>query len=410
MPEVVCRWGVAAAGMLCSALTLTAWSATLSSESSVGISSEYASNPFYLQSGAQAAGALGVLANLPATYTGDTLTVDLIPRVRFAETSGPIALLSNYQYLDTDWRWNTERNTLTVNADWHHDSTYYNQFENAALLGHDLRRLELIGNLAWQFQLTERSDVQLLGSYDKVNYSQKGAPSSLTDYTYYQGAAQYDYALSERWQSTTSAGYGHYQLPLGSYMSDQRFAQTGLKHGLSEQWSLSAQVGYAYLSAHAVTEICCQIAVSPSGQLYLVEIPVTQTASRGAPNYTASLERKTERLVLDFAASRAIEPSGLGVLVTQDDVSASVTRQSTERLSLGATVHWSRISDSLGRLSYLNRHYYDGDLTANWQWTGHWTLQLQASYTEQFLSPQLPGAPCVTVYLNLLRQFGRLRL
>jgi len=412
----------AAAACILSALGTPSLSATLSSESSIGLSAEYASNPFFLQSGTcepprtpgvrcavPTAEALGVLANLPGTYTSDTLTIDLIPRVRFAETHGPVALLSNYQYLDTDLRWTNERSTLTLNGGWHHDSTYYNQFENAALLGHDLRRLELLGNAAWQFQLTERGDVQLSASYDKVNYSQKNAPSSVTDFSYAQGAAAYDYALTEHLQWTTSAGYAHFELPLNSYTSDERFAQTALKHTLSEQWSMSAQVGYAYLSGRAEALICCQLAVNSSGQLYLAYIPVTETASRGAPNYALSFDRKDERTVLDFSASRSIQPSGLGALLTQDDIGGSVTRSSSERLTFGATVHWSHLTDSLGHLTNLHRSYYQGGLNADWQWTEHWTLELQGSYTEQFLSPSLPSAHGVTVYLNLLRQFGRLR-
>ena len=65
---------------------------TLSSESSVGLSSEYASNPFLASSGAHPAESIAAVANLPATYTSDTQTLDFVPRLRFAETHGYVAL------------------------------------------------------------------------------------------------------------------------------------------------------------------------------------------------------------------------------------------------------------------------------------------------------------------------------
>lgn len=402
-------WRAGAAGCgLWLALSGATLADTLSSQSSVGVSSEYASNPFSVPSGAHAAEALALVANLPLTYTSDTQTLDLVPQFRYAQTHGDVALLSDYEYLNGDWHWNSDLNSFTATALWHHDSTLYNPFENAALLGHTLYRQEETASPSWKRTLSELSDVQLSGSWDQVAYSQRGV-SSLTNYSYSQGSAQYDRTLSERWQSTSSAGYGRYELLDGSYSSDERFVQTAVSRALSERWSMTGQVGYSYLSARAQGYTCCQILEGPSGP-YLQYIPVEETSSRGAPNYALTLERKEERLVLDLAASRAIQPSGLGALLTQDDVRLSASMPWTERLTLAAVLHWSRLSDALGRLELDDRHYYDFDLSANWQWTEHWTVHVQTSYIQQYLSAQTPQSSGVTVYMTLSRQFGRLRL
>ena len=215
--------------------THRALGATLSSQSSVGIQAEYASNPFMLASGGQSAEWIALLANVPLTYTSNTQTVDFTPRLRYGETHGPVALLSNYQYLDADWHWNSERNSFVTTAQWHHDSTLYNEFENASLLGHDLTRLEQDASVAWQRALSERSDLQLSGSWDRVAYSHNSA-SSLNDYRYAQSALEYDWNLTERWRWSTAAGYGQYALLNGSYRSDDRFAQTTLNAQWSELW------------------------------------------------------------------------------------------------------------------------------------------------------------------------------
>jgi hypothetical protein len=383
---------------------------TLSSQSSVAITSQYASNPFMLSAGAQPAESTALEGTLPATYTSDTQTIDIIPRFRFAESYGPTALLSNYEYVDGDWHWSSERNTLTLAGFWHHDTTYYNQFENAALLGHDVQHLEKQGSLSWQRALDERSYLQVSGSWDDSAYGQS-AILGVSAYTYVQGALEYQRALNELWQSTTTIGYGRYALSNGSYSSVERFAQTALQRTLSERWSLSAQAGYVYLSARAVASVCCQVLFDPTtGLPYLQNIPIEESSSKGTPSFLLNAEHRDERLVIDLSVSRAINASGLGGLLTEDDASIGATMPWTERLTVGGTLHWSQLQDTLGRLNLGDRKIYDLDLSADWQWTEKWTTELRASYQQQYLTAQTPAARGVTVYVSLLRQFGRLRL
>jgi hypothetical protein len=402
-------WRAYAAGSgLSLALCGAALGDTLSSESSVGLSSGYNSNPFLQPSGAQAAESLAVLANLPATYTSDTQSLELEPRLRFAETHGALALLPDYQYLDGVWRVNSERNTFTASADWHHDSTFYNEFENAVLLGRDLRRQEDIANLDWRRELTERSDLHLSGSWDKVNYSES-VVTGLQSFSYGQALVQFDHTLNERWKWTNTVGVGRYELIGQRYRSDDRFVQTALTRALSERWSLTAQVGYSYLSTSAQGYICCKILLGPNGY-FLQAIPVTQNESRGSASFALTIERRMERLVMNLAISRAIQPSGLGALLTQDDVSLKASIPWTYRLTLAATLHGSRISDPLQPLAVNGQRYANVDLSANWLWTEHWTLQLQGTYLVERVISLGPNASSTSVYLNLLRQFGRIRL
>jgi hypothetical protein len=395
-------------GLAC-CLSTAVQGATLSSQSSVGVSAQYDSNPFLQVAGARSAEALALTADLPATYTSDATTLQLSPRLRLAKPYGLVALLSNYEYLDADWRWQSERNVLAASGGWHHDSTYYNQFEQAALFGHDLRRREETANASWEHALNERSDLQLSGLFDEVAYSQHTA-SSVTDYRYAQGQLQYSRALSERWQWATAVGYGEYRVLDGTYTSDQQFVQTSLNRKLTERWSLSGQVGYANLTAHGVSHECCGIGFAADGSLYLTLIPVRQRSSRGSPNALLTAEWRRDRLALDLSASRAIQPSGFGALVTQDALGLSGSYPWNERLMLTAGGQWSRLSDALGRQSLQDFRYYQGNLNAEWQWTENWALQIQLSYKRQYVSPQLPGAAGATVYLNLLRQFNRIRL
>ena len=349
------------------------------------------------------------MANLPATYTTDTQTIDLVPSFRLAQTYGPVSLLSNYGYLDADWRWKSSRNTFSVGGEWHHDSTYYDQFEQADLLGHDLGRLEESANVSWDRALTERADLTLAGSWDRVAYSQN-ATSTVSNYQYSQASLQYARDLSENMQLTSTVGYGRFQLLDNTYVSDERFAQIGLQRSLSERWNLQAQAGYADLTARGLSYSCCELAIAPDGQLYYEPIPVTVYSGRGAPNFAVVGQYKGERLQYTLSASRVIQPSGLGALITEDNVGVDASFAGTERLSLGAGLHWARISDLLGRLNLENQRYYNLSVTANWLWTEKWTLQLQSLYSQQYTTSKIPPAHGVTVYLSLLRQLGHLTL
>jgi hypothetical protein len=385
-----------------------AFSATVSSESSLGVSSEYDSNPFLQRSGASAE-ALALVADLPATYTSDTQTIELIPSFRLAQTYGPVALQSNYGYLDADWQWKSSRNTFSASGKLHHDSTYYDQFEQADLLGHDLGRLEEGADASWSRSLTERANLQWAASWDRVAFSQQ-ATSSVSSYTYSQASLQYVQLLSERMQLSGTLGYGHFELSNDTYLSDERFAQVALQRDLSERWTLQAQVGYAYLTAHGLGYSGYQLAIAPDGELYLAPIPVTLYMGRGAPDFTLGVRERGERLQFGLSASRAIEPSGLGALITSDSAGVNASLSETKRLTLQAGFSWTRISDLLGRLSLEDQHSYTASLSQDWLWTEKWTLQMRGSFTQNYTASRLPAARGVTINVNLLRRFGRLSL
>jgi hypothetical protein len=384
--------------------------ASIGSESSVGLAADYSSNPFLDEVGGEPAEAVAALLNVPITYNDGEQTIDLIPRLRFAETRGDAELLTNYEYLDADWRLQSERNTFSATADWHHDSTLYNVFEDGALAGKTVTRLEEIGSLAWQHQLTERSDFQINGSYDGVHYG-AAADGALISYDYAQGALQYNRQLTERWQWQTSAGYGRYDVPAEQYHSQQEFIQTGLTRALSEQWSAGAKLGYAWLQDRSVvpTLYCavpllyCYFGIS---QYQIID--VTTHSSTAAPNGVLSLEHRDERLTLDVNASRAIVPSGFGELVTQTNISLGGNYRASERWTLGATLHGATLSDALQHVALGNQRYAGLDLSAAWQWTEHWTLQL----TGAPLVARINGvqAHSVACSIGMFRQFGRVRL
>ena len=374
---------------------------------SVGVSAEYDSNPYILASRAIAAESGAVNVDLPTTYNGDEQTFQLEPRFRYAQSAGVVALLSNYEDIDGLWKLALERTVFSVTGSWYHDSTYYNQFENAALSGRTVNRTEQKGGLDWRWLLTERDDLDVSGSFDKVGYGANSA-GILENFEYSQAQARFDRSLSELWQWSFIAGYGYYELPDSDYRSADDFVETSIQRTLSERWSLTAQLGYTYLRADTrVPELyCCTI--SPSGYLELYEHSVIDDSSGDTPNYAVTLERRYQRLTLDLSASRAVQPSGFGALLAETDLSLHAGYQLSERWRVGAALHSLQQSDTLGRLNLGNGRYYDLDLSAGWKWTARWTLRLNTSFDLQRINRQ--QAHRANVLLSLTRQFGRFGL
>jgi hypothetical protein len=385
----------------------SACAATFSDQSTFSLSTEYNSNPLLVYSGVEAAESLAVLGSCPLTYNTDTGTVDLIPRVRLAETRGNVALQSDYQYLDGDWKIGKERDILTMTGDWHHDSTYYNQFETAALQGHDLRRLEEIGGLDWQHALSERDTLHLTGSWDHMDYS-GAASSEVNSFSYSQLQGSYVRLMGPLWQLSATLGIGRYQLLNDSYRSDQEYLQIALSRALTERWSFSAQLGYADLQSDSYVPHFEFVPVD--GGYQLEEVVVDEKASKATPSLDLTAEHKGERLTWDFAVSRTLQPSGLGGLLTDQEASIKATWRKSERLTLTASLHAAKLTDSLGNLNLGGRTFYSSDVTAVWLSTEKWTMQLEGTYSLQHFGGNLPQSFGTALYLTFTRQLGRVVL
>jgi hypothetical protein len=234
----------------------------------------------------------------------------------------------------------------------------------------------------------------------------------LDNFNYGQASVAYDHAFTERWRASIAVGFGHYELLNHSYRNDDRFVQLSLDRSLSDRWSLDVQVNYSYLRSRievgeiycpAQTILVCEIIPS----LYEI-ITVPERSAGGSGNGAIKLEYLYQRGTLDLSVSRAIQPSGFGALLTQDDASVKGSYDWTERWKLGATLHASRVSDPLHQIHLGTFHYYDLDLSATWLWTEHWTLGMLVSTNAQEVGG--PHALGAAVSLTLSRQFGRIRL
>jgi hypothetical protein len=329
--------------------------------------------------------------DLPATYTGDHQTLDLRPRFRYAATHGDSGLLSDFQYLDSAWKTSTETDTLQLSGTWHRDSTYYNPTENTGLLSSSVRRMEQTAGLDWQRQLSERNQFGVTLNWDHVGYAQ-GSATGLGNFQYPQGSLQFSRRLTERLQWSLGAGFGRYEISDHSYRTDNPSVHMGLEGQLTEQWTLSASAGASRLQER-----------SEYG-------PFVFTSSRDASTYALALSRQGARRAFSLSYTRALQPSGYGVLLTQDVLSLTEHYTWSERWSGSAMLRGTRQVDSFSRINFGDRRFAGAELAATWRWTAQSLLSLEATYNEQRLDAILPHARGTALHLTYSRQFGRMAL
>ena len=397
--------------LLVAALALVAeagWAGSLGVEGSLGLQAGYNSNPLLLSSGARSAESLALVLDAPLRYTGNAQIFSLRPRLRYATTSGDVAVLSDYQYLDAGWSGETERNTWDANADWHRDSTLYNQIESSAIPGYNLHRTEEQGSLNWQRALSERNDVSVATSVDRVSYEAQAVPT-LSDFRYGNVSLGLDRNLSARARISLTGGFSRYELQDQSYRTDSTYAQLGYTAVLSERWSWSAQVGKSWLKLQQ-TSLQYVVERLPDGTLVLVQREVQADSSASTSNYALKIQRSYQRWQLELSATRSLQPSGLGALLTQDDFVLKASGDWTERLNLSIAAHETQLSDSLGPLSSVGGPYFYLDFGASWKLTEKWLLQAEISCTRQKLSAETQYVNNVAAFLTVARQFGRQRI
>jgi hypothetical protein len=361
---------------------------TWGAEPTVALSADYGSNPRLLLTAVRAAEAAAITVNLPATYQGDSETIDLRPSFRAAATHGDSGLISDFQNFDGALSRTGERYVLQAAASWHRDSTLNNPLENTSLLGASLRRREQSAQVSWKILLSERNQMSVSASWDQVKYT-PSYQQGLVDYNYPQASLQFSRELSERLRWQLGAGSARYQLSNKTYRTDSPFINTGFVEQLSEAWSLTGSIGASRQEARY-----------QFGPYVFRRPPHTSTT------FSLALERHDATRALSMSYSRSLQPSGYGAVLTQDVLSLSRHFTWSERWSGTASVSGTRQVDWQGRLAYGDRKFLAVDLATSWLWTEQWTVFFEVGYNQQRLIP-LPEASSTAAYLTFTRQFGR---
>jgi hypothetical protein len=369
-------------------------------EPRLGVETDYASNPLLHETDVHAEEHIAATIDLPLRYDTNEWEFLLRPNGRITNSQGYATLASNYEHLDGAAQYNDELNSVALQGEAARDSSLY-------YIGGLLNRIGVPRDTGttsadWTHMMTALTKFQLDASWMRVRYDEPAGVNALIDYRYWSAGPTFSVAMSERDTLKLLGSYGSYNSLNGLTESKSENLQLGFVRQLTEIWTLSTGAGYS----RSVN----------SQKIYLFGFYFlgTETSKQTGAVYSASLTRQGEKFSFSGGVSRALQPTGLAYLSTQDGVNVNGTYTHSEHWDFALSAAWLKalnpqVSAGLAQLNSreLTMHYLNTQLVANWHWTPQWIVSMAVTRLTQQYGPPTVSAGSTGVSLSLVRQFLR---
>jgi hypothetical protein len=383
----------------------TAGADPLSVEPLIGVAAEYASNPFLATGASHGVSDEALSLDLPTHYDLDSTHFTLLPSVRVSDKGTYSSLNSDYFHLTGLATYSSDLQTLTLRAGANRDSSLWQYGVVSQGLG--VRTDSFNAGADWQYALTERTGIELGGSWSRNLYDDTATLIGLVDYRYLSEQAGVNYAVTERNTLQLFVNESQYQSLDHITASHSVAAQLGITRQVTEQWTAAATLGYAK------SDNSQSVYVGPfdiGGVLFGPYYEGTVKSVQRGPVFNASAKWKNETLTFSANASRTYAPTGFEYLSRQDLVALDLTKVLSERWSYAGHISYEDTSTpTFGGTDYTT-HYYSARLSATWHWTPVWMISLTTNWVGARYSPPPTSAQSTNVALQVSRQFLRIDL
>jgi len=375
-------------------------------EPSVGLSTEYSSNPYLESEAARSVTDEALVANAPIHYDLDAAHFSLTPSVRYADSSSYASLASNYFHLNGNATFSGDLSTLALTTAFGRDSSLFQSGLSSNGIG--VRTDSSSAQLDWQRYLTQRTILTLDAGWNRVLYNDNGLSTGLVDYRYVSLASSLSYSVDERSNAQISANAGQYTALNGITGSKNYGLQVGYGRQLTEIWTMSTSLGYTRAdNSEKIFEDPSMVGSTQVGPILLGTVESSQTG----PVYSAGVSRRGERVDISASASRAFVPSGFQFLSRQDVASLSLTYTYSERWKYNAKLNYQETATPAANSELFTVHYFSGQLSAQWYWTPQWIISLQTTWNQLRYDVAVPvSAQSTGASLQITRQFLRIDL
>ena len=374
-------------------------------EPTLGVATEYSSNPYLLSTGERAVSDEAILLDAPTRYDLDATHFSLEPSIRYSDSGAYSSLASNYFHLNAGASFAGELGALSFTGGLGRDSSLYQNGLSSNGVG--VRMDSGSAGMDWQRQITERSFLALDASWNRVRYNQGTESTGLVDYRYVSVGPSLSIAVSERNKFRVLAAAGQY-LALDGVTESKNFnLQVGFDRQLTEIWTVSTSAGYAR-SDNSEKIFFGPYFVGPVeyGPFLLGTIESEQKG----PVYSATLTRQGETFAVTASASRAFRPSGFEFLSRADTAELDLSHTYSERWKFGAKASYQKTATPSSNGSNFSLRYLSGQLSAEWHWTPTWMVTLNATWVSvKYVLPPI-SAQSSGVSLEISRQFLRIDL
>ncbi len=378
--------------MVCSSNSGKVLADPWSTQPLIGLAAQYSSNPVLTVSEPHSEANAALFVNAPVNFDEDAFHFAAAPTVRYSNQSGYSSVTSDYYHLDTSAQFTSELGALNLTQSLYRDSSLF--YAGGLVNGVGVRRDTATSDCSWQHLLSERMQLQLDVNTSRVLFQQSALVSGLADYRYSIATPALAYVLNEldtfRLLGSVSRYYSLNSLT--SSQSDN--LQLGYDHKLNELWSLTATYGYAKTN-------------NDFDFIYFGHFYGVIGSTENGAVYSINATRQDEHLQLNFAASRALTPTGLAFLTRQDRLSIGGTYTQSERWTYNGAVTWEALRNPVQNGGSSEAHYYSANFSATWHWTEQWLVTLSATKVEQTFGALTVSAASTGVSLQISRQFYR---
>jgi hypothetical protein len=305
---------------------------------------------------------------------------------------------------------NDERNQFGLSGTYTRDSTLQTELQTTGIPQVRRQRTQTGIQPSWQHSLDERNAVFANYNYEKADYE---AGAGLVDYSNQQVSVGLQHLWNERTTVALIGVYSRYETDTGSQTTQSGIVNANVVYKPSERTDLSFQAGWrnSTIEIHNSFDVCpagdpaiCQFLGIP-----LVRLNQETKSTDDGWLLDVSAAYRWESATASLSIGRDINPTGGGLLVQTDNITAGYSRQFSERLSgtLGASFLQSQY---LGGVGAGKSDYYrlDGGLT--WTLSEYWRLNAGYSYAHQRSENTPEAATANSVFVSLGYNWPRISL
>lgn len=342
------------------------WSAEWSVAPSVSTKAEYNSNLLLFNGNNEVWGAW-VTPSLKFKGATEALEVEGGIRADFVRYYGQNdrRLTNLFFPVKSSYRW--ERMTVAFDGGFTRDNTLMGELRQTGLvLAFTQRNLGTAAPTV-TVGLTERLSWQTGYQFTDAQY-QDGLRFGLVDYRVHAGTTGLSYQLGELDQVRVTGEYAFISMPSIFQHSTYSGTQAGWTHDFGHDVTGSVSGGVRFITS---TQDLPRGSVSASGVVGV---------------YHATLGKKFERTMVQFDASRDVNPSGFGLLLQTDRYGGTVTHAVNETLSFGLTggLYWvSGVATTGLSRTVPQSRFVSVSPSLSWNFAQWWTLDLAYTHAER---------------------------
>jgi hypothetical protein len=295
----------------------------------------------------------------------DVTQLTLAPHASWQRIAGAIDGNVTDEGLSAGFSWAHERSKFSASMSAADDSTLSSELTETGILNTNTDRRTAQASASESVALSEHRSLIFQASYVDASYHGPNAAvlTLLQGYRYPSGSVGESFVLSERSTVSVTAFTGKLLTRIRENDSQQSGAQVEVSHPISETTGFSASVGatvQSYGGARQTSEIA-----------------------------SLNLSHSWEKGGIALAYSRGLEPLGIGVLAQRQQLTLSLSRVWTSRLSSQLAVLWTR-EDTL--LSGNQQRSY-GSFTGSLVWQAAETISVRGDIGESQAFGSVAGTP-----------------